>query len=76
MVGGEAPQELMRGWGMGVNHPSVKAHTPDQGQGNPCHTQSCREKAREEVWERAEERARETGIAEENQRNFGKHKEF
>jgi hypothetical protein len=26
------------------------------------------------VWERAEERARETGIAEENQRKFGKHR--
>jgi hypothetical protein len=36
--------------GMGVNRPSITAPRPDRGQGNLCHTQSCREKAREEVW--------------------------
>jgi hypothetical protein len=36
--------------GMGVNHSSVTAPRPDRGWGNLHHTQSCREKAREEVW--------------------------
>jgi hypothetical protein len=36
--------------GMGVNHPSITAPKPDHGWGNSCNTQSCREKAREEVW--------------------------
>ena len=35
--------------GMGVNRPSLKSPRPDCGQGNSCHTKSCREKEREEV---------------------------
>jgi hypothetical protein len=36
--------------GMGVNCPSVIAPRPNHGWGNLRHMQSCREKAREEVW--------------------------
>ena len=36
--------------GMGVNRPSVTAPRLDHRRGNSHHTQSCREKAREEVW--------------------------
>jgi hypothetical protein len=36
--------------GMGVNRLSVKATIPNHRWGNSHHTQSCREKAREEEW--------------------------
>ena len=36
--------------GMGVNRPSVTTPKLDRVWGNPRHTQSCREKAREEAW--------------------------
>ena len=48
MVGGKAPQELMRGWG--VNLPSIEALRPYHGWGNSRHMQSCGKKARKEVW--------------------------
>ena len=60
--------------GMGVNCPSVTAPKPDRGLGNSRHMQSCREKAREEVWYGGR-RTRATGIAEENWRKLWKHTE-
>jgi hypothetical protein len=56
---------------MGVNRPSVKSPRPDHGQKNSRHAQSCREKARKEVWgnREREKRARATRIVEENWRN-------
>jgi hypothetical protein len=36
--------------GMGVNRPYVKSPRTNHRQGNSRHMQSCREKAREEVW--------------------------
>jgi hypothetical protein len=54
-----------------VNRPSVKALRPDHGWGNSRHTQSCREKGKRGSVVKGRERARATGIAEENWRNSG-----
>jgi hypothetical protein len=54
-----------------VNCPSVKALRPDHGRGNSRHTQSCREKGKRGSVVKSGDRARTTGIAEENWRNSG-----